>query len=71
MGSDAEVDPSRSSGARLLPTSTFAASSSMPETWNHTDPRVGVLVPPTPSTITLSSHTADVEVEQFAHARAK
>ena len=34
-------------------TPIFSASSSMPETWNHTEPCVGVLVPPTPSTVTF------------------
>ena len=32
-------------------TAIFSASSSMPETWNYKDPRVGVVVPLTPSTI--------------------
>ena len=34
-------------------TPIFSASSSTPETWNHTEPRIGVVIPPTPSTITF------------------
>ena len=37
-------------------TTIFTASSSTPETWNHTDSRVGVVVPPT-----IRSCTNEVE----------